>query len=85
MLLKELISNYYYKSKISTVPFTKIEKIYRNVEYREKYHLKNMPPQEFIDLVLAVFDNKSYDSLKELYDYVIGDFKITDFILKTDL
>ena len=83
MLLKELISNYYYKNKISTVPFTKIEKIYRDIEYREKYHLKNIPPQEFIDIVLNVFDNKSYDSIKTLYDYVLGDFKITDFVLKT--
>ena len=85
MLLKELISNYYYKNKISTVPFTKIERIYRNKDYREKYHLKNMPPQEFIDRVLNVFDNKSYDSLKILYDYVLGDFKITDFVLRTEL
>ena len=44
-----------------------------------------MPPQEFIDLVLGVFDNKSYESLNLLYDYVIGDFKITDFVLRTDL
>ena len=85
MLFKELISNYYYKNKISTVPFTKLEKIYRNMDYREKYHLKNMPPQEFIDLVISVFDNKSYDSLKKLYEYVMGDFKITDFVLRTEL
>jgi len=41
--------------------------------------------KDFYDLVLDVFDNKSYDSLKELYEYVIGDFKITDFVLKTEL
>lgn len=85
MLFKELISNYYYKNKISTVPFTKIEKIYRNKDYKEKYHLKNMPPQQFIDKVLNVFDNKSYETLKVLYDYVIDDFKITDFVLRTEL
>ncbi len=44
-----------------------------------------MPSQEFVNKVLSVFDNKSYDSLKELYEYVIGDFKITDFVLKTEL
>lgn len=44
-----------------------------------------MPSKEFIDMVLNVFDNKSYDSLKVLYDYVTGDFKITDFVLKTEL
>lgn len=85
MLLKELISNYYYKNKISTIPFTKLEKIYRNKEYRERYHLKNMPSQGLIDRVLNVFDNKSYDSLKILYDYVIEDFSITDFVLRTDI
>lgn len=85
MLLKELISNFYYKNKIATIPFTKIEKIYKDIDYREKYHLKNMPPQEFIELVLNAIDNKSYDSIKKLYEYVIGNFKITDFILKTEL
>ena len=85
LLVKELISNYYYKEKLATVPFTKIEKIYRNREYRERYHLKNMPPQEFIDLVLCVIDNKCYDDLKILYDYVMGDFKIDDFVLRTEL
>ncbi len=44
-----------------------------------------MPPQEFIDMVLNVFDDKSYDSLKKLYDYVLGKFKITDFVLRTEL
>lgn len=84
MLLKELISNYYYKNKIATVPFTKIEKIYRDEEYRNRYHLKNMPPQDFINLVLNVFNNKSYGCLKELYDYVIGDFQINDFVLRME-
>ena len=65
--------------------FTKIEKIYRNKDYRKKYHLKNMPSNEFIDMVLNVFDNKSYESLEKLYDYVMGDFKITDFVLRTEL
>lgn len=85
MLLKELISNYYYKNKIATIPFTKIEKIYRNKEYREKYHLKNMPPQIFIDMVLDVLDNKTYESLNKLYNFVLQDFKITDFVLRTEL
>jgi len=53
MLLKELINNYYYKNKIATIPFTKIEKVYRNMNYREKYHLKNMPNQEFIELSIV--------------------------------
>ena len=84
-LLKELISNYYYKNKISTVPFSKIEKLYKNEAYRENYHLKNMPPQEFIDLVINTIDNKSFKNIENLYQYVIGDFKITDFILHTEL
>jgi len=48
-------------------------------------HLKNMPSNEFIELILNVFDNKSYESLEKLYDYVMGDFKITDFVLRTEL
>ncbi len=58
---------------------------YRDKNCRENYHLKNMPSQEFVNLVLNVFDNKTYDNIKELYDYVLGDFQITDFILRTEL
>lgn len=85
MLLKELISNYYYKNKIATVPFTKIEKIFRNENYRKKYHIKNMPTKKFVDLVLDAIDNKSFDNINELYNFVMGEFKITDFILKTEI
>ncbi len=85
MLLKELINNYYYKNKIATVPITKIEKIYRNREYREKYHLKNMPTQDFINLVLDIIDNKSFETINKLYEYVMEDFKITKFVLKSEV
>lgn len=85
MLLKELISNYYYKNGIATVPFTKIEKIYKNSEYREKYHLKNMPTQKFVELVLNAIDNKSLDAISKLYDFVMENFQITDFILKSEV
>ena len=85
LLVKELISNYYYKNSIATVPFTKIERIYKDEEYRKKYHLKNAPSDEFMSLVLDTIDNKSYTSLKRLYDYVLGDFKITDFSLETKI
>lgn len=83
MLLKELINNFYYKNRIATVPFTKIEKIYRNMEYREKYHLKNMPNQNFIELVLNAIDNKSFKAINKLYDFVMEDFQITNFRLKS--
>ncbi|NMA51290.1 MAG: hypothetical protein GX951_05560 [Mollicutes bacterium] len=83
LLLKELISNYYYKNKISTVPFAKIEKIFKDKNYRDKYHLKNYPDDEFVSLVLICFENETYVNIKKLYNYVIQDFKITDFELKT--
>ena len=85
MLLKELINNYYYKNRIATVPFTKIEKIYRNKDYREKYHLKNMPAQKFVELVLNAIDNKSFDAISQLYNFVMKNFLITDFILKSEI
>ena len=85
MLLKELLNVYFYKNNIATIPYTKIEKIFRNDLYRERYHLKNFVNDEFRSLVLDCFDNKNYDSIKKLYDYVIEDFKISDFVLKTEL
>lgn len=85
MLLKELVNNYYYKNRIATVPFTKIERIYRNKDYREKYHLKNMPAQKFVELVLNAIDNKSFDAISQLYNFVMENFLITDFILKSEI
>ncbi|MBE6159587.1 MAG: hypothetical protein E7157_00880 [Lactobacillales bacterium] len=85
MLLKELISAYFYKNNIATVPFTKIEKIFKNKNYREQYHLKNFPNEEFVNLVINCFDNKDYLSIEKLYEYVIKDFKISDFLLRTEL
>lgn len=85
MLLKELINTYFYKNNIATIPYTKIEKIFRKKLYREQYHLKNFVNEDFQTMVLNCFDNKDYDSIKELYDYVIEDFQITDFLLRTEL
>ena len=85
LLVKELISNYFYKNSIAAIPFTKIERIFKDEEFRNKYHLKNTPSDEFMSMVLDAIDNKSYTSLKKLYDYVLGDFKITDFSLKTKI
>ena len=67
--------------------YGKVEKYSRKFlcEYREKYHLKNMPNQEFINLVLDIIDNKSFEAINKLYWYVMEDFKITDFVLKSEV
>ena len=36
-------------------------------------------------MVLDCFDKKDYKSIKILYDYVLEDFEITDFLLRTEL
>lgn len=85
MLLKELINAYFYKNNISTIPYTKLEKFFRNKIYREQYHLKNFVNEKIQKMVLDCFDKKDYKSIKILYDYVIEDFEITDFLLRTEL
>ena len=52
---------------------------------REKYHLKNMPAQKFVELVLNAIDNKSFDAISQLYNFVMKNFLITDFILKSEI
>lgn len=85
MLLQELIKNYYYRNKIAIIPFTKIEKIYRSTDYRKKYGIKNMPSNTFVNLVIKCFDKISIEYITELYNFVIEDFKITDFKLRTNM
>ena len=44
-----------------------------------------MPSQKFINLILNVIDNKTFDSICELYDFVMESFQITDFVLRSEI
>lgn len=82
VLLQTLIDLYYYSNNIATIPITKVEKIYRDNEYSKKYNLKNEPCADFKNMVLECIDKMSIDSIDRLYNYVMGDFSITDFNLE---
>ena len=44
-----------------------------------------MPAQKFVELVLNAIDNKSFDAISQLYNFVMKNFLITDFILKSEI
>lgn len=84
VLLQDLIDCYYFCNNIASIPISKLEEIFRNKEYAQKYNLKNEPNSEFKELVLNCIDSISMDQITKLYNYVIGDWDITDFVLEND-
>ena len=44
-----------------------------------------MPTQKVVELVLNAIDNKSFDAISQLYNFVMENFLITDFILKSEI
>lgn len=91
-IILEKIRNLY--SKINgtiSLPITKIEKIYTDKDFAQKYiacEQHNLPSKEFIDLYLDCLkiDNKNtmISNLKKLYSYSFGtlDFNPKNFCLK---
>ena len=82
VLLQNLIDLYYYSNNIAVVPISKLEKILRDNEYAKKYKLKNNPSDEFKEIVLRCIDTLAIDAIDKLYNYVMKDWNITDFILE---
>lgn len=74
---------------ISKLSKTKIYKLLTDFEYREKYHVFNIPEDEFVNLYLKCFDmenpEKMYRSIKRTVDYYynkIGGFNIREFKIR---
>lgn len=84
LLFQGLIDLYYSNNRLAKIPLTKLEKIYKEDNFRKRFKLKNMPNDNFIELVINCLDNKKFYSIEKLYDYVIADaggFNIENFEL----
>ena len=78
--LQKLIEAYLYNNGYQIGPIIKIEKVFKDEEYRKRYNLVKFPNNNFNKLVIACFDNKNKDNLKNLYNYVMkNNFNIKNY------
>lgn len=87
-LLENLITLYFKGKRIPQLPLTKIEKIFSDPIYAEKYHPQKLPDKKFISLFLLALQEQQIKNAQKLYDYVIkelGGFDINHFKLRAIL
>ncbi len=87
LCLKYLVDCYLANNGYSILPEQKIERFFKDEEYRARYNIGYFPNNEFNRLVIACFDRPHRYNLKALYDYVIedGKFDINNFVLRSEL
>lgn len=85
--LKLLIEAYLANNGYCILPGNKIERFFKDEEYRQKYNIGRFPNNEFNLLVLNCFNDCNHENLKALYDYVINDgcFDINNFVYRSEL
>ena len=85
--LKRLIEAYLANNGYCILPGQKIEKFFKNEEYRQRYNIGRFPEGRFNELVLMCFDEPKHENLKALYDFVIDDgcFDINNFVYRSEL
>ena len=85
--LKYLIEAYMANNGYCILPDQKIERFFKDIEYREKYNIGEFPDCEFNVYVIKCFDNPCKENLKDLYDYVLEDglFDINNFVIRSKI
>lgn len=87
LCLKYIIEAYLYNNDYNIPPELKVERFFKDDEYRKKYNIKRFPNNKFNKLVIKCFDNENKDNLNKLYEYVIkdGNFDINNFVLRNEI
>lgn len=87
LCLKYLVDCYLFNNGYAMLPEQKIERFFKDKEYREKYNIGKFPNNNFNKLVINCFDEPCKKNLKILYDFVIedGKFDINNFELKDEI
>ena len=85
--LQAIIEAYLFNNDYLLLPPQKIERVFKDEEYRYKYRINKFPNNIFNKLVINCFDNPIEDNLDKLYKYVMrdGKFKIEEFILRSKI
>lgn len=91
-LLYEIYDMYSKCLGIGKLPKSKIYKILTDFEFRKKYHVFNLPEEEFVKLYIRCFEidkpTTMYKNISNLVDYYytkIGGFNIRTFELESDI
>ena len=84
LCLKYLVDCYLANNGYCILPEQKIERFFKDEEYRAKYDIGEFPNNEFNELVIKCFNIPARHNLKALYDFVIedGKFDINNFVLR---
>lgn len=87
LCLKYLVDCYLANNGYCALPEQKIEKFFKDAEYREKYDIGEFPNNEFNNLVIKCFDYPNRHNLQNLYNFVIkyGKFDINNFVFRQEL
>ncbi len=87
LCLKYLVDCYLINNGYCILPEQKIEKFFKDEEYRANYDIGPFPNNDFNELVIDCFDKPCRDNLKRLYDFVIedGKFDINNFVFRSKL
>jgi hypothetical protein len=87
LCLKYLVDCYLANNGYCILPEQKIEKFFKDAEYRARYDIGEFPNNKFNELVIKCFDIPARHNLKALYDYVIedGKFDINNFVFRNKL
>lgn len=85
--LKYLIEAYLYHHGYPLLPELKLEKIFKDDKYRQKYNLNHFPNNKFNKLVINCFHKPNKVNLNNLYEFVIkdGKFDINNFKIKNEV
>lgn len=87
LCLKYLVDCYLYNNGYCLLPEQKIEKFFKDPEYRKKYDIGKFPDNAFNKLVIKCFDYPNKHNLEALYNFVIedGNFDINNFVLRSEI
>ena len=82
--LQAIIEAYLYNNDFYLLPPQKIERVFKDKDYRNKYKLNKFPNNIFNKLVIKCFDEPNPKNIDKLYNYVIkdGNFDINNYKLK---
>ena len=87
LCLKYLVDCYLANNGYCILPEQKIERFFKDEDYRARYDIGAFPDNEFNQLVIKCFDIPGRHNLKALYDFVIedGKFDINNFVYRGKL
>ena len=85
--LQALIEAYLFNNDYYLLPPQKIERVFKDEEYRNRYKINKFPNNIFNKLVINCFDNPNDNNIDILYKYVMedGKFNINNYKYKNKI